>query len=190
MYDVFYDLVDEVDLPCVKPGMSRRKSIQLSWMKPCSNTSSCRVRQKQKTSKSYAPMPLQQPLQDCSRHMGSTTMRSWHGKVSRMLLHGSANRHSLHPFGSFSRALKRKRIPALPIIKIHLNGKRITRHEVEFFCFMAGFFRFVCDTHGFRKQRSLLYILSLCCKPIYGISTVTAIPYRRNSTVSGMMDTV
>ena len=64
--------------------------------------------------------------------MGSTTMRSWHGKASRMLLHGSANRRSPHPFGSFSIVLKRKRILPLTITEIHLNGKRITRHEAAF----------------------------------------------------------
>ena len=111
--------------------MSRRKSIQLSWMKSCSSTSSCSVRQKQKTSKRYAPMPLRPLLHGYSRHMGSTTMHSWHGKASRMLLHGSANRRSPHPFGSFSIVLKRKRILPLTITKIHLNGKRITRHEAD-----------------------------------------------------------
>ena len=112
--------------------MSRRKSIQLSWMKSCSSTSSCRVRQKQTTSKRYAPMPLRQPLHGCSRHMGSSTMHSWHGKASRILLHGSANRRSLYPFGSFSIVLKRRCILPLTITKIHLNGKRITRHEADF----------------------------------------------------------
>ena len=77
-------------------------------------------------------MPLRQPLQDCSRHMGSATMRSWHGKASRMLPHGLVNQRSPHPFGSFSSVLKRKRILP-PIIKmIHPNDKRITRHEADF----------------------------------------------------------
>ena len=98
-----------------------RKSIRLNWMKPFSSTSNCKVRQKQKTNKRYATMPLPQPLQDCRSHMGSTTMRSWHGKASRMLLHGSANRRSPHPFGSFSSVQKRKRIPSPRTRKIHPN---------------------------------------------------------------------
>ena len=101
-------------------------------MKPFSSTSSCRVRQKQKTSKRYAPMPLRQPLQDCSRYMGSSTMHRWHGKASRMLLHSSENQRSMHPFGSFSIVLKRKRILPQSTLKIHPNDKTITRHFFEF----------------------------------------------------------
>ena len=109
-----------------------RKSIRLNWMKPFSSTSNCKVRQKQKTSKGYAWMPLRQPLQDCSRYMGSSTMHRWHGKASRMLLHGSENQRGLHPFGSFSIVLKRKRILPQSTLKIHPNDKTITRHFFEF----------------------------------------------------------
>ena len=104
----------------------------MSWMGHCSSTSSCRVRQRKQTSKRSTPMLLLRRLHDCSRHMGSTTVRSWYGKASRMLLHGSAKQHSPHPFGSFSSMLKRKRLLPLTITKIHLNGKRITRHEADF----------------------------------------------------------
>ncbi len=57
-----------------------------------------------------------------------------------MLLRGLANRRSLHPFGSFSTALKRKLILPLTITKIHLNDKRITAMKQISVCFMAGFF--------------------------------------------------
>ena len=80
----------------------------------------------------YAPMPLRQPLQDCSRYMGSSTMHRWHGKTSRMLLHSSENQRSMHPFGSFSIVLKRKRILPQSTLKIHPNDKTITHHFFEF----------------------------------------------------------
>jgi len=48
-----------------------------------------------------------------------------------MLLHGSANQRSLHPFGSVFIVPKGKHILPPSTIKINLNDKRITRHEAD-----------------------------------------------------------
>ncbi|MBQ3156432.1 MAG: hypothetical protein IJB81_05835 [Clostridia bacterium] len=86
--------------------------------------------QQNKQLQSQAEAEDQQKIRNDAAAAASARLQQTYGKhynaqlareASRMLLHGSANRHNLHPFGSYSSVLKRKRILPPHIRKIHPN---------------------------------------------------------------------